>query len=120
MLDYENKKILAADVNENAAPVELVTPASFAMTDPHDLEISEDGNTLYWADVNKINTTDTATGATTTLIPSACTSLFIYYPTNTLYVSFIREISKAGLSPVTKFQRVFRDEQYDIRKFAIQ
>lgn len=120
ILDYQNKRILAGDVNQNTTPVELVTPASFAMTDPHDLEISEDGNTLYWADTNRINTTETATGTSTTLIPSACTSLYMYYPTNTLYVSFSREISKAGLSPVTKFQRVFRDEQYPITKFVIR
>jgi DNA-binding beta-propeller fold protein YncE len=120
ILDTENKRILAADLNTGAAPVELMTSSSFEMTDPHDLEISEDGNTLYWADLNKINTTDTNTGTSLTLIESAATSLFLHYPTNSLYVAFSNSIFKTPLGSTPTFERVFQDDGSQIMKFVIQ
>jgi DNA-binding beta-propeller fold protein YncE len=120
LLDADAKRILAGDLTSNNTPVELVNSNTFAMENPRHLVISQDGNTLYWTDTNRIVQTDTQTGATAIFRDSHADQIFIHYPTNHLYTSGSKNVFKTEIGGATTLQRVYLEEQSTVGPFVVE
>lgn len=120
LLDAEAKRILAADLNTGAEPYELVPATAFTIEEPHDFEISQDGKTLYWVDINRIVSTDTGTGESAIFRASAAKHIFLHHATNHIYVSFSKDVSKTEIGGTSTFQRVFRDDEGTVSHLVVR